>query len=358
MSCLHRYWVKEFTKLFVIIQMVILVLFVFIDYLSRLDRFLESGISLWLALWYVVLKLPFMFIQLTPAGILLAVIVVFGTMNRNNELVALRSSGISVYYLAKPVMAAGVVLALVMFLVGEFLIPVSMSRANYLRYYKMVKNADTSQVRNDVWVKQGQTLIHINYFDPAALKLSGFTATTMGDDFKIQMRVDAQRGYYGDGRWVFEDGSVQSYSPGNSDYEVAYFDSRAFDFDLNPDTIGNVSRKTNEMSFGQLRAYAKKVAAEGYDATVYRVDMHGKIAFPFICIFMGLIGAATGMGRRVRNNMPVGIALGVVISFFYWVSYGLCLSMGYAKVLPPVVAAWVTNVFFLMGGAVYLMRVE
>ena len=46
MSCLHKYWLKEFFKFFSIIQLLILVLFVFIDYLSRMEKFLNSDISL------------------------------------------------------------------------------------------------------------------------------------------------------------------------------------------------------------------------------------------------------------------------------------------------------------------------
>ena len=86
MSCLHKYWLKEFVKFFSIIQLMILTLFVFIDYLSRMDKFLNSDISLMGALGYVLLKVPFMFVQLTPASVLLATITVFGLMNRSNEL--------------------------------------------------------------------------------------------------------------------------------------------------------------------------------------------------------------------------------------------------------------------------------
>ena len=54
----------------------------------------------------MLLKLPFMFVQLTPASLLLAVIASFGIMNRNQELTALKSSGISVYFLVKPALLA------------------------------------------------------------------------------------------------------------------------------------------------------------------------------------------------------------------------------------------------------------
>ncbi|MCG8568051.1 MAG: LPS export ABC transporter permease LptG [Desulfobacterales bacterium] len=358
MSCLHRYWLKEFTRLFVIIQVMILVLFVFIDYLSRLDRFLRHGVSFIEALWYVVLKLPFMFVQLTPAVIMLATIAVFGIMNRNNELTAIKSSGISAYYLARPVVGVGIFFTLLIFLVGETLIPVSMSKANYIRYNRMAGGSQVSHGRNDVWIRHDQNLVHINFVDPEHGTLAGISVSTMDDDFKIKVRIDAEKGRFEGGQWLLENGVIQTRNAQSNAYDVDYFDLKPTDLGLTPTDLVRVARKSNEMSFFQLRDYVRKVESEGYDATTYRVDMHGKIAFPFICIFMALIGASTGMHPRIKGNMPMGIALGVGMSFLYWSVYGFSLSMGYARALPPVFAAWITNVLFIVGGTIYLIKTE
>ncbi|MCP3941302.1 MAG: LPS export ABC transporter permease LptG [Desulfobacteraceae bacterium] len=359
MSCLHKYWLKEFTKLFLIIQMIILVLFVFIDYLSRMDRFLNSSISLFEALWYVLLKVPYMFVQFTPAGILLAVIAVFGVMNRNNELTALKSSGISIYYLVRPALLVGIVLAVLMFVLGETLIPISMAKANYIRYNQMQTGTSRASVgRNDIWIKSGTKLVHINYFDPINHRVAGVTITTMGDGFKIIERMDAKKGTYKDGKWVFEGVIEQIYKPGDNDYDVKLIPVKAVKLNISLKDLGVVAKKSNEMSFFELKNYVKKVEAEGYDSTTYKVDMNGKIAFPFICIIMALTGAATGMRSFVKTNMPLGIAIGVVICFLYWIMYGFCLSMGYATILPPIIAAWVANLAFLCMGTIYLINSE
>ena len=91
--------------------------------------------------------------------------------------------------------------------------------------------------------------------------------------------------------------------------------------DLKPDDLIRMAQKSNEMSYTQLRRYVEKVTAEGYDATTYKVDMYGKLAFPFICVIMALTGAATGMRGFVKNNLPVGIAVGVVFCFFVLVCF-------------------------------------
>ncbi|MCG8686180.1 MAG: LPS export ABC transporter permease LptG, partial [Desulfobacterales bacterium] len=323
-KCLHRYWLKEFTKLFFIIQTMILVLFVFIDYLSRVDNFLQSDITLARGLWYVVLKLPFMFVQLTPASLLLAVIAAFGIMNRNMELTALKSSGISVYFLVKPALLAGGVLAGVMLLMGETLIPVSMAKANYIRYQEMGSGPKVSKGRKDIWIKSDNTLVHINFFDPVQKVVAGVTSTTMRDDFKIASRTDAERGHYEDGLWTFEGVTEQVYNPQTDDYDVFMRPWKVMALDIKPEDLGRMALKSNEMSYSELKRYVKKVIAEGYDATTYKVDMTGKLAFPFICVIMALTGAATGMRSFVRTNLPVGIAVGVVICFLYWFVFGFC----------------------------------
>lgn len=358
MSCLHKYWLKEFAKFFFMIQMLILVLFVFIDYLSRVDKFLNSDLTLLGGLGYVLLKLPFMFSQLTPAVILLATLVVFGLMNRNNELLILKSSGISVYFMMKPVLLASLILLGIMFFIGETIIPVTMAKANYIRYRVMTNRENISASREDIWIKSDQKLVHINYFNAAQKTIAGVTVTSMDKDFNLQYRADAKEGIYQEGEWVFQNVLEQVYKKELQDFDISFFERKVIELDIKPDDLEEVAKKTNEMSFSELKDYVKKVQKEGYDATVYQTDMHGKISFLFICIIMAVTGAATGMRSFAKQSMPLAIAVGIVIAFMYWVMFGFCLSLGYGGILPPFFAAWVTNLFFLCFGIMYLINTE
>jgi len=355
---LHKYWLREFAAIFVMIQALVMVLFVFIDYLSHMDRILEYNVGVARGLWYVLLKLPYMFVQLTPAGLLLAVIAVFGIMNRNQELTALKSSGISVYFLVKPAIGAGCVLALVMLFLGETLVPLSMARSNHIRYHEMAGNKGVVHGQKDIWIRLDKTLVHINFFDPVQRTAAGITCTTMGPGFRIASRIDAAKGCYDNGQWILEDVTEQVYDPTIHDYHVTIRPRKVMALGLEPGDLVRMARKTNEMSYTSLRRYVDKVTAEGYDATTYKVDMYGKLAFPFICVIMALAGAATGMRGFVKTNLPVGIAVGVGFCFLYWFAFGFTASLGYAKILPPVVAAWVSNLVFLCLGCIYLIQTE
>jgi len=358
MSCLHKYWLKEFAKFFSIIQLMVLVLFVFIDYLSRMDKFLKSDISLLGALGYVLLKVPFMFVQLTPASILLATITVFGLMNRNNELLAIKSSGISIYFLVKPAILMSVVLAMFMFFLGETIIPISMAKANYIKFHVIKKRNNIFAGKKDIWIKSENRLVHINFFDPVQQSVAGITVTTVGKDFSLESRIDAEKGSYKEGRWEFENIIEQIYNKDTKGYDVTSYDKKTVTLAIKPENLGEVSKKSEEMSYFELKKYVNKVEYEGYDATTYKVDLNGKIAFPFICVIMVLTGAATGMRSFAKENIPVAIAIGIVIAFMYWIMYGFCLSLGYGTILPPVISAWITNLFFLCFGILYLFDTE
>ena len=356
MPCFYKYWLNQFIKFFFIIQLIILVLFVVIDYLSRMEKFLRSGIPLLSALNYVLLKIPFMFVQLTPAGILLATIVVFGLMNRNNELLAIRSSGINAYFLIKPAVCIALFFSLVMFFLGETLIPASMSKVNDIENNVIRKMHNISVAREDIWIKSENRLIHINYYDPVQKSIAGVTITSLGENFGLESRIDAKKGYYIEGEWVFENIIEQIHAKDSMEYDVKTYKKKNIQLTFKPDDLEAVAKRSEEMSFSELRKYVKKVKEEGYDATTYEVDLNGKIAFPFICIIMVLTGAATGMRSFAKENLPVTIALGVVIAFMYWIMYGFCISLGYGNILPPIISTWITNLFFFSLGILYLIN--
>ncbi len=323
-----------------------------------MEKFLNSDISLVGALGYILLKVPFMFVQLTPASILLATITIFGLMNKNNELLAIKSIGISGYSLIKPAVLVAVLFALLMFFLGETLIPFSMTRANYIKYNVIKKRYIHSSGRKDIWIKSEDKLIHINFFDPVNQSVAGITVTSLRDNFDLASRIDAQQAFYKDGKWIVKSIIEQVHKENSMDYDVNFYDEKMIEWAFKPEDLGEIVKKSEEMSFFELKDYVSKVEKEGYDARTYKVDLNAKTAFPFICIIMVLAGAATGMRPFAKNNIPAAIAIGVVIAFMYWAMHGFCLSLGYGAVHPPIISAWITNLFFLVLAALYLINTE
>jgi lipopolysaccharide export system permease protein len=141
-------------------------------------------------------------------------------------------------------------------------------------------------------------------------------------------------------------------------YDITFHDQQVEKFDFLPEDLNRVAKKSEEMTFKELSEYIKRVEAEGYDATNYRVDLYAKIAFPFICIIMCMVGTGIGARGKIKESMPVVIAFGIGMAFLYWIFYSFCLSLGYGEMLPPGIAAWTANLAFFCFGAVTLLNAE
>ena len=129
MSILYRYLIKEVLKHFVFVLSAVTVVYLAIDFFENIDRFMEAGLPISRSLRFFQLKLPLILVQVTPLGVLLAILITLGLMNKNNEIIVLKSSGMSVYHLLKPILTLGLAFTILYFILAEVVVPITISKA-------------------------------------------------------------------------------------------------------------------------------------------------------------------------------------------------------------------------------------
>ncbi|MEJ2477768.1 MAG: LptF/LptG family permease, partial [Desulfobacterales bacterium] len=188
--------------------------------------------------------------------------------------------------------------------------------------------------------------------------ISGITLYFFDEKFRLVRQVDAANGVFITGGWLFYDILEQVLDPLSGEYKVTFHKERREPLDTRPEDFKRVSKKSEEMNLLELLDYIHSVETEGYDATSYKVDLQAKIAFPFVCIILSILGLGIGVNKKLKENLAFVIALGIGVAFLYWTLYSFCLSLGYGGVLPPFLAAWTTNFVFLSGGVLNLLYTE
>lgn len=344
MTIIGRYVSREIGKYFGIIILIVLIVYLTVDFTEKIDNFIEVGLPVQRAITYFVFKLPLILVQITPVGILLAVMITFGLMAKNNELLALRSSGVSLISLTSPIVRCGAAATLFMVVVAEGIMPLTLPLANHI-WVQEVKGHNSARLRqNDIWLKGDNTILHLKYFEPDAHIARGITYNRFDAQFKLMERIDAETGVFKNGIWVLRHGIAQQYKDG---FAVHLFDHMDVDLGFAPEDLAQVAPQPDEMSFIQLYRYIGKVESEGYDATHYRVDLQAKLAYPLISLIMTMIGAGLAARGKIQKGLPSSVAYGLGIAFAYWIAFSFCLSLGYAGMLPPIAAAWVVNAISL-----------
>ena len=357
MSTIDRYLTKEILKHFAVVLMAAVGIYLSVDFFENVDKFINAGLPVSRILLFFQLKLPLITAQITPVGILLAVLITFGLMNKNNEVIALKSGGMSVYHFLRPILFLGLLITVGLFFLSEIVVPITISKANEI-WRREVKKYTITSTHKNIWFKGHHSISHISYFNPKDQTISGITLNYFDQQFRLTRRIDAAKGRFKQGRWVFYDTMEQVLNPKTGSYDVEVQNEKVEDIDFLPEDLQRAAKKSEEMSFQELYRYVQDVEAEGYDATPYRVDFHGKFALPVACLILCIIGTGITLRKNTNQGLSVPIIYGITVVFLYWISQSFCFSLGYGGMLSPVIAAWTANFIFACFACFNLLNAE
>ena len=355
---LYSYIIREIIKYTGMVLAVVVGIYLLIDFFERIDNFIEAGLPISRTLIYLCYKIPFIIAQIMPIAVLLAILITIGLMNKHNEITALRSSGISVFLILKPVIGVGIFFTIFLFVFSELIVPISSSRANHIWLQEVRKKAAVISKDKNIWIKDNHLIINIKYYNKKEQTINGLILNYFDKDFRVSRRIDAKKGVFKKNIWVLHNLMDQVLDKDTGQYKIQFHQQLSLTLNFSPESLQTVVKKSEEMNFNELYEYVKKVESEGYDATFYKVDLHAKAAFPFICIILSIVGISIGSRRIIKEGLPVGIAYGIGITFLYWVFYSFCISLGYGGMLPPVVAAWAANLVFSCFAIFLLLNAE
>jgi len=358
MTIIDKYLAREILKSLVVVLAVVVGLYIIVEFFNKADNFMEAGLPISRLLRYLQLRLPQIITQITPVGILLAILIAFGLMNKNYEIIALKSGGVSVYYLLRPVLTIAVFLSILLFCLSEIIVPITISKANKI-WLMEVKNKPTmTSKQKNIWIKGHRAIYFIQYFNPQNRSISGVILNFFDNEFKLAKRVDANRGLYVKDKWVFYDSMEQVLERETEIYSVQFHAQKVEDVDFLPEDLMRAFKKSEEMNIAELFRYIQEVESEGYDATTFRVDFHARFAYPVLTIIVCIMGIGIAVKRKSREGPSVSIAFGALLVFVYWVFHSFCLSLGYGGMLPPVISAWISNLIFSCYAVLNLINAE
>ena len=353
MTILDRYVAREFLKLFGLIVVSFIFLYLVFDFFEKINMFISNRASLTQMASFFLFNIP-MIVSLTlPAAVLLAALITFGVMSRNSEIVAMKANGISLYRTALPLIVLAGAICCVAFLFSEFVTPYTNQRAFQILRVEVQRRTELGTFKqNQIWYRSRQAIYNIKIFHPDRNLLQGITINYLDPQFQLTLRIDAERAEWKDGRWLFQNLLIARFNAG--DFPVLERQASAvIDLPEKPADFMIAQKDADKMGFLELRRYIEKLQSDGYDTTRYRADLHGKIAFPLVSIILAIIGVAFSLRSERSGGVTQSIGAGIVIGFSYWLVFAFAMSLGRAGTLPPLLAAWTANIAF--GVASFLM---
>lgn len=356
-SILERYVAREFVFFFLLTLLTMAAIYLIVDFFEKIDRLLRAQLNLSVMLSYFSFKMPLALGQVMPAAVLLAVMITFALLSRHNETIAIKTAGINVVGLLKPLLMLAGLFSGILLALNLYLIPWSTQRVNEIWETQVEKKPSRSLMNLErFWYKGDRTIFNILMFHKDTQALEGVKIYFFDQQFRITQIVAAARAQWTGKDWRFYQGLIQSFQPdGMLKGEV--FQEQTIALTERPEDFSNLERKITEMDFSDLYLYAHRLERDGYDPTQYRVDLLGRISLSLTPLIVTLIGGGLIL-QREKSNIPAGIATGIGIVFVYWLILSFFLSMGQVGRLPAYAAAWLPNILFGLGGLFLLSRVS
>lgn len=360
---LDSYVIREFLNTFILVLAAFVMLMLVFTFFELVGDILRNHIPLTTVGEYLFNLTPSMLYQITPLAVLIAVLVTFGVLNRNSEIIAMKATGISLYRLVIPVVSIAAILAVGLFLFDEFYLPQANRRQEALRSTIKGRPPQTFLHPEQVWIfgqphpGEPGRIFYYQFFDHdrsefANLSIFEFNPST----FAISRRIFATRVYWQPAAhsWRFVNGWERDIDGNYSKYTE--FKSTTFaEIQEDPAYFNKENLQSQEMNFSQLDRYIKDLRQSGFDTMRLRVALWHKLAYPLIAIVMAALAIpfALSMGRR---GSLTGIAVAIAVALAYWVVDGLFGAMGNVNYLPAALAAWSPDILFGLTGGYLLLR--
>ena len=322
----------------------------------------DSGLYWGVAAKVLLLRMPEFIVFAFPMSMLLAALMTYSRLSSDSELIALRGIGVSIYRLILPAIAFSLCIVAITFSFNNFVAPVASYQASVTLSEALGKTRQDFRTENILFpeykkieTKDGDRdvlsrLFYAEQFDGEQMKNITVLDRSSGSIGQIVTARSAQWNVV-ENIWDFYNGTIYLVGEDGSYNNIVRFQHQQLALPQTALDITKKSKKTKEMNILEAREYLEiiKHSTDEQRIRKWEVRIQEKIALPFACLVFGLIGAVLGV--RPQNSSKAtsfGICIGLI--FGYYLLSFISQSMGISGVLPPWVAAWLSN-FLGLGAA-------
>ncbi len=341
LSILNKYLLKQNLLLMLIIIFSGISLYLIVDFVTRISAIVESGIGLATAAKYFAYKIPLIISQIMPAIFMLAVIVQVALMHRNNEITALETNSIS---FVRPA------LFFIIYSVLVFMVLLAFSETMGIKGYQQTKSIWDSDIRqrqtegrviNQLWFKEGQTIVFIRKAWPETHEGIGITVYRMESPDKISEIIEAPEFAIIDGKWILSKPVILKI------HEFQRVEMESMEIPLNTE-LSSFSAIASRLPYEALSIFTlghliTRLKESGSNVEKLTTAWHSKIAYAFALVVMTILGLAL---TTIIKNIYALVTLSLIIVFLYYTVYVFGVSYAEEGIIAPFWGAWLANILF------------
>lgn len=364
MRILRNYLLNEFMGPFCLTLGVLSFVMIVMGNLKKIaDLVINKGVDLFSVFKLFLLMTPYIITYALPISILIAVLMSLGRLSSDNEIIAIRASGINLFQLILPLLTLGLILSLGLALFND-------RAASYAHYeYRKtlleigVKNP-TAAFEEGVFINSFQKyvlfiykvdqklnrLINVRIYEPQGNDKPTRTIVARSGEFITAPEKNTVK-------LKLIDGTSDEPDPNNpTNFYKLNFKTYFMNLNLaNAQKGDRLEKKYKEMTIRELGDEITKLKKEKIDPAPLITEIHEKLSLAFSCLIFVLMGCPLAIiTRRREKSINIGIAI-LIIVLYYPLLVG-CESLGIQGAINPALAIWIPNILFGTIGSILTFR--
>jgi lipopolysaccharide export system permease protein len=355
---INRYIFREISIAFVIILFVMTFVLLMGRMLQIMDLIINKGISVISILHMIVLIMPTLMIFTVPIALLISILIAMGRFSADNEITALKSSGLSLWQMFFPAATASVIAFLITAFMSNFLAPAGNYAIKRLLFEQVTKNATIALKEKTFNIHFLSLLVYADKIPADGQYLEGVFVSDSRSQGEENIIIAKKAYVVADPKLMIvklrmEDGSIHSVSHDLKNYRKIDFTVYDINLNLTMTLLAKFTDKYKEIEEMTISELTSALNAKDLSDSARReiiLEIQTRIATPLACLFFGLLAMPLGIKshRAVRSKAS---AVGLVIVGAYYLLRVGGAALVENRLLPPGMGAWIPNIIFAILGA-------
>lgn len=358
MKRLDIYLIRQFITILAISILGFTCVFLVVDLIENLDRFIDNSVAWKIVFKYYFYTIPWFLNIALPMAMLIATVFSIGLLVKRNEWTAMKSSGISLYRIAIPLIIIGIIISYASFEFENNIV----SSGNEIRsqieqsYIKRKSKRKSKHVYNDLFLqKQEKIHIALGKYKVRQKTAERVTVISMNEGVILE-RVDAKKITWIDSlnQWVASGYSIRKFDQNGLESNVIIPKSDSLiQIDFSPEDILKQGKLPDELNYNELSERITQLKENGVNTTRWEVSRYFKVSFAFTNLIVVLFGLPLVV-IKPRGGLTFAAGMSFLVIFFYYTFIKFGQSLGFKGILEPLTSAWIGNIVFSIGGLILL----
>jgi len=350
---LDVYVAKKLLLSFFMIFISLIMVFYIINIVELIDDVVENNVAFSLIFKYLYYHTPEIISFVLPVSVLTAVLLTFSVMSKNNELIAVQVSGISLLRLTRPAIVTGLLLSLIFFYIQEDITPNANKQKQEVldKIHKRETKTDQKIIKN--WVLGDKNKIYFyNFLDRKNNKIVNFNIIMLDKNFSLRKRISCDHAkWLSDKELMLRKGFERNYID-NRPVGFNKFAVKKMSIDKGKDLFTQRVAFPQFMNIKTLKRYIRYLKEKRSNTHKYEAKLYYKYAYPLASLIMVLIAVPFSFLMGNRGTF-FGIGIAIVISMVFWFSFAVFSALGSAAILSPFISSF-APIFIFTAISIYL----